>query len=254
MSKTRPTFSSNKSIWLYGLHAVNAALNNPLRQKTRLLIKSEKMRDALPSIPSHMHIEIVDKQIFQNLFGLDAVHQGIALQTSDLPELSIEECVAELSENVLLIILDEVTDPHNVGAILRSAAAFGATAIVSTARHAPTTESAILAKTASGALEEIPLIRITNLARTLQYLKEQNFWIYGFDERGQQSVSTLKLSGKLAFVFGAEGEGIRRLTRETCDELIYLPTQSKFGTLNVSTSAAVALYEWRRQNPIPPLT
>jgi 23S rRNA (guanosine2251-2'-O)-methyltransferase len=248
MRKDRPSPSSSKGTWLYGFHAVRAALNNPDRQKLRLMVRDEKILGMLPKLPPKLQVEIVDKNTFITLLGREAVHQGVALLSANLPALALEDILPTLEDNALLIILDEVTDPHNVGAILRSTAAFGASAVVMTAHNSPAEESGILAKTASGALEGIPLIRVTNLVRSIQYLQSQGFWIYGLDEEGGSSVHQLKLNGRIGLVFGAEGEGIRRLTRETCDGLLRLPTLATFATLNVSTSVAVALYEWRRQN------
>jgi 23S rRNA (guanosine2251-2'-O)-methyltransferase len=235
-------------IWLYGLHAVCAALQNPLRQKHRLLLKDERLLSFLPPLPSELQPEIVDQAILNKLLGHNAVHQGLALLTTPLPKLDLKEFVTKMPEDGLVIVLDAVTDPHNVGAILRSAAAFGASAVLLTVHHSPLEESGVLAKAASGALEQIPLIRITNLARGLRYLQSQGFWVYGLDENGQKPIHHLDLQGRIALVLGAEGEGIRRLTCDSCDELICLPTQAVFATLNVSTSAAVALYEWRRQH------
>lgn len=173
-----------------------------------------------------------------------AVHQGVALDAAPLPETSLEALLATAPK--LLLLLDQVTDPHNVGAILRSAAAFGADAVLLTDRHAPG-QGGVLAKTASGALEHVPLITVVNLARTMATLRDAGFWCIGLAEEGAQDIAAHDLSGKTALVLGAEGEGLRRLTRERCDALARLPTQGAIGSLNVSNAAAVALYEVKRQ-------
>jgi 23S rRNA (guanosine2251-2'-O)-methyltransferase len=153
-----------------------------------------------------------------------------------------------LHESAALVVLDQVTDPHNLGAIARSAAAFGALAIVLLDRNAPPL-TGVVAKTASGALDVVPLIRVNNLARAMGEMKEAGFWLVGFAEAGKEVLGTADITGKIALVMGAEGEGLRRLTMENCDRLMRLPTQPPIGSLNVSNAAAVALFEWARQNP-----
>lgn len=231
--------------WLYGHHAVGAALENPKRRIHQILATSE----AAASIgrghaAAHPAPEGTDREALDRLLGRDAVHQGIAMRVSPLPETDIYEICDSVRdmEQASLIVLDQVTDPHNVGAILRSAAAFGALAIILTERHAAP-ESGVLAKAASGALEHVPLARVTNLVRAMGELKEAGFWCLGLAAEGRQTLSEAKPSGKVALCLGAEGSGLRRLTREHCDLLVRLPTSGPIDHLNVSNAAAISLYE-----------
>ncbi|MDP1964228.1 MAG: 23S rRNA (guanosine(2251)-2'-O)-methyltransferase RlmB, partial [Reyranella sp.] len=175
-----------------------------------------------------------------------AVHQGIAILVAPLEDPALEDILARCGDTALVLALDQVTDPHNVGAILRSAAAFGVAGIVVTERNAPA-DTGVLAKAASGALEVVPLLRAVNLARTLDQLKEAGFWLYGLDERGDVAIGDLDLAGRVCIVLGAEGEGLRRLTSEKCDRLATIPTKVALAALNVSNAAAVATYEWARR-------
>jgi 23S rRNA (guanosine2251-2'-O)-methyltransferase len=235
-----------KPYWIYGLHAVRTALSNPRRSWSRLLATPEAARrlDGLGVTPETLHRREIEK-----LLPHGAVHQGVALSVSPLTQQHFEDLLREWqdAERALVLILDQVTDPHNVGAILRSAAAFGASAIIVQARHSPD-ESAVLAKSASGGLERVPYVQVTNLARTLEALKDAGFWSAAFDSDASDDVAALPLaSGKWAFVFGAEGKGVRPLLRTHCDHLVRLPTLAGFGSLNVSNAAAVALYAFRRR-------
>jgi 23S rRNA (guanosine2251-2'-O)-methyltransferase len=189
----------------------------------------------------------VERDAIDKLVGRDVVHQGIAARVSPLPETYIDE-ICDLGrdrENACVVILDQVTDPHNVGAILRSAAAFGALAIILTERHAAP-ESGILAKSASGALEHVPLVRVTNLARAMEELKAAGFWCIGLAAEAKQTLSSVKSGGRVALCLGAEGAGLRRLTRENCDLFVRLPTAGPIDHLNVSNAAAISLYELAR--------
>jgi 23S rRNA (guanosine2251-2'-O)-methyltransferase len=179
-----------------------------------------------------------------------AVHQGVALRVEPLPEPDLETLCDELAARpaATVLLLDQVTDPHNVGAILRSAAAFEADAVLLTERNAAP-ESGVLAKAASGALDLVPLVRVTNLARAIEALKAAGFWCIGLAEEATQTLAEADLSGRVALALGAEGEGLRRLTRERCDLLVRLPTGDAMPSLNVSNAAAVALYELRRSSP-----
>ncbi len=240
--------------WLYGLHPVAAALANPDRRCRRLLVTDAGLTAITPAldaaraagcrVPEPSRVERAD---IDRLLPPGAVHQGVALDAQPLPEQDIADIVADpaIGASAVVVVLDQVTDPHNVGAILRSASAFGAVAVVVTERHAPEV-TGVLAKSASGALEAVPLVRVTNLARALGELQQAGFWCVGLDEGGERTLAQVDLSGRAALVLGAEGAGLRRLTRERCDEVVRLPTGGPVGSLNVSNAAAVALYEVAR--------
>jgi 23S rRNA (guanosine2251-2'-O)-methyltransferase len=230
---------AEKKYWIYGFHAVEGALANPKREVFRLVALKKA------SIPSQkrIRIEYVDKIFFQKLFGPHAVHQGIALEVAPLASIGMEELVQTAPQGPILI-LDQLTDPHNVGAILRSAAAFGAAAVITTDKNAPEISNPALMKAASGALDLVPYIQVSNLARAMEQLKKHDYWLMGLDEKGTIPLHKAPLDRKTAFVLGAEGDGLRRLTRENCDFLFFIETAKEFSTLNVSNAAAVSLYAW----------
>ena len=233
-----------KKQFLFGQHAVTAALKNPKRKNHKLYV-THKSVEKLGSLPKEIEIKIVEAHAFKDLVPEGAVHQQLVLETNPLPFLSIEDfCKTSVSET-RLVILDQVTDPHNVGNILRSTAALGGAALVVTDAHSSDLTSGTVAKVASGALEVVPIINVINLVQALTYLKKNDFWCYGLDERGHDISSVKNWSGKIALVFGAEGKGLRRLTKERCDSLLRLPTESDFQTLNVSTTVAVTLFATR---------
>jgi 23S rRNA (guanosine2251-2'-O)-methyltransferase len=231
--------------WLYGHHAVSAALANPERKILRL---AQAGIDEVPTVEGH-EWERVPRDVLESWLPPGAVHQGLAAKVHPLPDRGIEDVIAaaEDAEHAHLMILDQVTDPQNVGAILRSAAAFGALAVVLTERNAAP-ESGSLAKAASGALEHVPLIRVTNLSRAIELLKKGGFWIAGLAADAPKTLAEAKLTGKVGLALGAEGPGLRRLTREHCDLLVRLPTGGPIDHLNVSNAAAVALYELVRKS------
>ena len=239
--------------WLFGTHAVLAALANPQRRCRRLLLTAEAGHalagelGALLAAPPRLSPEVVGRGELDRLLPT-AVHQGIALEVAPLEEPTLEEVLRQgaTSADAVLLVLDQVTDPHNVGAILRSAAAFGALGVVVTERHAPHS-TATLAKAASGALETIPLVRVGNLARALEEIKGAGFWCIGLAADAAATIAEARLDGRTALVLGAEGAGLRRLTRERCDLLVRIPLASAaVASLNVSNAAAVALYELAR--------
>lgn len=191
------------------------------------------------------NLQITDAKKLDDMLSRDAVHQGIAIECEPLTQPHLQEFLAGQNEQKPILLLDQVSDPHNIGAILRSAAAFEAGAVVCTDRNAPQ-ESGVMAKAASGALEIVPLISVGNLAQAIDILKKAGYWTYGLDGEAKQTIAEAKLDKKTALVLGAEGKGLRRLTAERCDGLVRLPISSQMESLNVSNAAAVALYELYR--------
>jgi 23S rRNA (guanosine2251-2'-O)-methyltransferase len=223
---------------------VSAALNNPARTTHRLIATDEtakKLRQASPK----SHPEIVERQEIDAALPQGVVHQGAALLADPLTQPALEDVIGAAGENATIVVLDRVTDPHNIGAVLRSAAAFGALAVVQTERGAPAA-TGIVAKSASGALDAVPLVTVTNLARTLDALQRAEFWCLGLDGGAEKTLAEIAPSGQIALVLGAEGKGLRRLTRDHCDLLVRLPTRPPIDSLNISNAAAVALYELAR--------
>lgn len=236
-----------ETVWLFGLHAVRDALANPAREKLRLVVTRNAV-DRLGDLHG-MTPEITDPRVFgkQVPIAPESVHQGAALEVRQLKwgglsEVALREAPGETRP--LLVALDRVTDPHNIGAILRSAEVFGARAVIAPARHSAP-ETGALAKTASGALERQPYLRVPNLAEALSQLKGMGFILIGLDGSGTQELPDLlsDLGGRaVCLVMGAEGPGMRELTTKTCDHVARIPFAADFGSLNVSNAAAVALY------------
>jgi 23S rRNA (guanosine2251-2'-O)-methyltransferase len=223
---------------MYGWHTVTAALKNPARRLRKLLVTENAARRlADEGIASPLKPEIVRPSAIAERLLPDAVHQGLYLETDPLPSPAVEDVPA----HGVVLVLDQITDPHNVGAIFRSAAAFAATAIVTTQRHSPEATGA-LAKAASGALEYVPLVGVQNLARGLSALKQKGFLVVGLDSSGDSDLAALLLRAPLALVLGAEGKGLRQLTKETCDHVARLELPGAIKSLNVSNAAALALY------------
>lgn len=230
---------------IYGKHAALAVLANPMRKIKRVMVtKNTQGEIGEKAFSAIKNLQITDSKKLDDLLPRDAVHQGIAVECEPLAQLALQDWL-KAEHNKPVLLLDQVSDPHNVGAILRSAAAFEAGAVIATDRNAPT-ESGVMAKAASGALEIMPLITVGNLVQAIEHLKKSGYWIYGLDGEAKQTIAEAKLSGKIALVLGAEGRGLRRLTAERCDALIKLPISPKMESLNVSNAAAVALYELYR--------
>jgi 23S rRNA (guanosine2251-2'-O)-methyltransferase len=226
---------------IFGVHAVEAALRNPLRKIHRLCLtdNAEHRLGAALAERQVPHERVLPRDLDRRL-GADTVHQGALAEAEPLPEPSLEE-LADGVGGRPLIVLDHVTDPHNVGAILRSAAVFGAGGVIMTRRHSPPLDGA-LAKSASGALERVPVALVQNLARAVAELREQGFTMVGLDSDATERMEHTVWPERLALVLGAEGRGLRQLTRASCDRLVRIATDGVIGSLNVSNAAAVALH------------
>jgi 23S rRNA (guanosine2251-2'-O)-methyltransferase len=236
-----------ETIWLFGLHAVRDALLNPAREKLRLVVTRnalDRLGEAVAS--AGVEPEIADPRKFPAPLDPGSVHQGAALETRPLDWGSLEDLA--LGEGApRLVLLDRVSDPHNVGAILRSAEVFGARAVVAPARHSAP-ETGALAKTASGALERQPYLRVPNLGNAIEALKSMGYLVIGLDGEGPIDIARAAADARgcpAALVLGAEGPGLRARTRELCDVLARIPAAGEFGSLNVSNAAAVSLYALR---------
>ena len=230
--------SPDGPVILYGWHTVAAALANPRRQIRKLLLTENAARRlADDKIELRVTPEIVRPSLIDARLGPDAVHQGLLAEAEPLDQPDI----ADLPQEGIVLVLDQITDPHNVGAILRSAAAFAVKAIVTTARHSPEA-TGVLAKSASGALELVPLVTVQNLARALNELNDRGFMTVGLDSEGTEDLGAVTLQQPLALVLGAEGKGLRQLTRETCRVVARLDMPGEIKSLNVSNAAVLALY------------
>jgi 23S rRNA (guanosine2251-2'-O)-methyltransferase len=261
---------ASDGLWLYGLHAVRAALANPRRKVLRAVLTARAAEEIGAKLLGRMRHEIADGDAITRLLPPGAVHQGAALQCEKLPKLDLENVLtpsqsasvfahgasadnprSDLSlsgggkDRRIVLVLDQISDPHNTGAILRSAAAFGVSAVIVQDRHAPP-ESGALAKSASGALDIVPYVEVVNIARVLDELGELGFWRVALVGDGEQSLKDAVSTGDVALVLGSEGSGVRRLVRERCDAQAFIAIDAQMESLNVSNAAAIALYEIRR--------
>jgi 23S rRNA (guanosine2251-2'-O)-methyltransferase len=223
----------------WGKHAVAAALDNPERKVLRAWATREAA--GFMQFPKDVQVTLADVADLGRLVPHDAPHQGVVIETEPLEDVWLDDVLGDAPERAVLLVLDQVTDPHNVGAILRSAAAFGAVGIVTQDRHSPP-ESGALAKSASGALERVPWVRVVNLARALEEIGEAGFWRIGLAGEAEMELKDALGSPRVALVLGAEGPGMRQNTREHCDAVARLPISDAIESLNVSNAAAVALY------------
>lgn len=224
--------------YLFGTHACLAALDNPMRKVKRVLVTKQTADELGGKLKAP---QVVEGKKLESLLPPGSVHQGIAVECEPLAQPGLADWLSR-EANKPVLVLDQVTDPHNVGAIMRTAAAFGIGAVIATDRHAPS-ETGVMAKTASGGMEVVPYIMVGNLVQAIEALKKAGYWTYGLDGEAKQSIAQAKFDAKTALVMGAEGKGLRRLTAEHCDLLIKLPMSGQMESLNVSNAAAIAMYE-----------
>lgn len=250
-----PVRSAAGAHWIYGIHAALAAVGNPRRRCRRILLSGEAAGALAGRIAAaaaaagapRPALERVPRQAMERLLPPEAVHQGVAVLADPLPPPALADALGGIDgrPSAVIVVMDQATDPRNVGAVLRSAAAFAAAAVVVQERHAPGATAA-LAKAASGALELVPLVAVVNIARTLGELKEAGFRCVGLDADAPRAIAEAGFGGRVALVLGSEGKGLRRLVRAGCDVLVRIPIAPGIESLNLSTAAAIALYEAAR--------
>jgi len=248
VEKERSRRDGRETLWLFGIHAVRDALTNPARARLSLVVTrnaADRLAEAIAV--SGMEPRVVDARRFDAPIDPQSVHQGAALEVEPLDWGSVSEVCAPRGGAPLVLLLDRVTDPHNVGAILRSAEVFGARAVIAPHRHSAP-ETGALSKTASGALERQPYLRVPNLANAMGTLRDMGFAIIGLDGEADADLAAGIASfpdRPLALALGAEGPGLRMLTAKLCDRIVRIPAAGRFGSLNVSNAAAVGLYAVR---------
>lgn len=233
-------------MWLYGLHAVRSALANPKRFVRRAVLTERAAEEIGTKLLDRVKHEVTDLHGVSRILPDGAVHQGVAILCEPLPRLDLELVLEQPHQRRrIVLVLDQITDPHNVGAILRTAAAFDVSAIIVQDRHSPP-ESGVLAKAASGALDIVPIIHVVNVARAVEDLGRHAFWRIALTSDSESALKDAAGTGDIALVLGSEGSGIRRLVRESCDLAANIPIDFAIDSLNVSNAAAIALYELRR--------
>lgn len=241
------SFSKAPTI-LYGRHPVMAAIANPNRKINKILCAKDtydEVKEQCQKFQVNLGIiNTVDKREIDRVVPRDAVHQCFAIHCQELEEYSLEDiCIlAEEQDDCHLLVLDQVTDPQNIGAIIRSCVAFNALGLIMQDKNAPN-ETGAMAKASAGTIEHLPICRVTNLSRAIHQLKSAGFWTVGMDGYAETTIDKMNKSGKIAIIMGSEGKGMRRLVEESCDSTVKLPTSDKVESLNVSTAAAIALYE-----------
>jgi 23S rRNA (guanosine2251-2'-O)-methyltransferase len=250
----KPQSKPESGLWLYGIHAVKAALANPKRFVRRAVVTERAAEEIGAKLLGRVKHETADMHGVSKILPEGAVHQGVGLLVEPLPRRELDDILdaprggaahQPTATRRIVLIMDQVTDPHNAGAILRTAAAFGVTAVVVQDRHSPP-ETGVLAKAASGALDIIPVVTVVNIARTLEDLGKREFWRIALAGDGERTLADAGHSGDVALVLGSEGAGVRRLVRENCDIAAFVPIASAMESLNVSNAAAIALYELTR--------
>ncbi len=246
MSKNNPNSQQKNQLILYGRHAVLAALSNPKRQINKILCTKENASEIRATC--RITPQIVERKEIDKLLPSDAVHQGFALFCSRLPDIALDDIIelAKTKDKCHILILDQVTDPQNIGAIIRSAVAFNTLALIMQDKNSPF-ESGAMAKAAAGMIEHLPIARVTNLSRAIEKLKNADFWTIGMDGYAKTSLDKLDKSGKTAIIMGSEGKGMRRLVEENCDISVSLAISPLTESLNVATAAAIALYEINKE-------
>ena len=243
--------NTSSFLWIYGIHPVRAALLNPQREIHQILTTENALkRLSLNNISKKFikMMEMVDKPKIDAIVGPDKVHQGIILRAKPLRTSSLDEIISlsNNKEQSVIILLDKITDPYNIGAITRSAFGFGALAVILGKDGSPD-ETGALAKAASGALEFIPIVRVTNLNRAINKLQKNGFWSTGLETEAKTNIYNEDLPNKCLFILGSEGRGIRQLVKKNCDTVVKLPITKELESLNVSNAATIALFEWHRQ-------
>jgi len=238
-------------LWLYGLHAARAALANNKRRIKRALVTERAATEIGSALLGRIGYTVVQVSEVARVLPPAAVHQGVALLCDRLPRIALEDVLASAQPPRIVLVLDQIEDPQNVGAILRTAAGFGAAAVIVQDRHAPA-ESGVLAKAASGALDIVPYVEVTNIARALDILGRNGFWRIALAADGESPLAETAATDDTVLVLGGEGRGLRRLVRQTCDIAAYIPITGKIESLNVSNAAAIGLYELRRNERAKP--
>lgn len=244
----RRTEKAEGGLWLYGLHAVKAALENPRRRVKRMLVTTRAAEEIGAKLLGRVRHDMVDGDAVGRVLPQTAVHQGVALLCEPLARRNLEQVLEPSERRRIVLVLDQISDPHNEGAILRTAAAFGVAAVVVQDKNSPP-ESGALAKSASGALDIVPVVSVVNISRTLEELQKLGFWRIALAGDGEGPLKEAAAGvGDIALVLGSEGSGIRRLVREHCDAAAYVAIDSAMESLNVSNAAAIAMYELRRES------
>ena len=248
MAKFKNNAPKSLPLFLYGRHPVTAAIQNKKRQIIAIYTTHDNLAE-VTALCSAAHrdaslIKVVDKKEIDKLLAPDAVHQGFAAAVKELESPALEDicALAEGRESCHVLILDQVTDPQNIGAIIRSCVAFDTLALIVQDKNSPT-ESGAMAKASAGMIEHLPIVRVTNLSRAAEVLKKAGFWIIGMDGYAKTTIDKINKTGKTAIIMGSEGKGMRRLVEESCDDTVRLPISPKVESLNVATAAAITLYE-----------